>query len=84
MKNKLMNINEVVVAQINKYLGLQDISQYELAKRSGVPYATIKSIMQKRTKDIQFKTIILLAKGFEVSLNEFINDKIFDADNLDI
>ncbi len=79
-----MNLNEVVINRISKYLGEQNLTQYELSKRSGIPYATIKSIMQRRTKGTDFKTIILLAKGFNLSLSEFIDDKLFDADNLDI
>ena len=64
--------------------GEKDLTQYKLAIVSGIPFATIKSIMQKRTKGITLKTIILLSNGLGISPSEFINDKSFFAENLDL
>lgn len=80
----MKNISNAVVNRINKYLGLKDMSQYKLAQLSCIPYPTIKSIMQKRTKTIDLKTIILIAHGLGISPSEFINDESFLAENLDI
>ena len=80
----MKNINLVVVDRICKYLRELNLTQYKLAELSGVPYSTIKSIMQKKTKSIDLKTIILLAKGVNVTPSEFINSEEFLADNLDI
>ena len=79
----MKSINDVVVQRLNKFMGEKDISQYKLAELSGLPYPTIKSIMQRKTKDIQLKTIILLASGLGVTPSEFIDDKSFLAENLD-
>ena len=40
--------------------------------------------MQKRTKGIDLKTIILLAHGFKIKPSEFIDDDGFLAENLDL
>ena len=80
----MKTLNDVVVERLLKFMGERNLSQYKLAELSGIPYPTIKSIMQKRTKGITLKTIILLASGLGISAAEFINDKSFSADNLDL
>ncbi len=75
---------EEVVDRLCKYMGEKGISQYKLAQLSCVPFSTIRSIMQRRTKNIQLKTIIMLASGLDVPLNEFLDDNIFNINNLDL
>lgn len=80
----MKTINEKVVDRINFYLGKTLNSQYMLAEVSGVPYPTIKSIMQKRTKGITLKTLVMLARGLGVSISEFLSDDFFHYDELDL
>ena len=80
----MKTLNDAVVERLCKYLGEKNITQYKLSQLSGVPFPTIKSIMQRRTKGISLKTIIMLAHGLDVTPSEFINDDMFSADNLDL
>lgn len=80
----MKTLNEVVIDRINYYLGKNNLSQYALAELSGVPYPTIKSIMQKRTNGITLKTVFMLARAFNVSVGEFFGDNSFCYDNLDL
>lgn len=80
----MKNISDVVVERLCKYMGEQDLTQYKLASLSGLPYATVKSIMQKRTKSIDFKTIILLASGLGIKPSEFVDTDAFLAENLNL
>lgn len=80
----MKTLNDVVVERLLKFMGEKNLSQYKLAELSGLPYPTIKSIMQRRTKGITLKTIILLANGLGISPAEFINHESFSADNLDL
>ena len=84
MRTLLNNINDVVVERLCKYLGARDLTQYKLAQLSGVPFPTIKSIMQRRTKNIKLSTIIMIADGLGITPSEFLDDKSFLAENLDI
>ena len=59
----MKTLNDAIVERLCKYMGERDITQYKLSQLSGVPFPTIKSIMQRRTKGISLKTIILLADG---------------------
>ncbi len=80
----MKTLNEVVIDRINYYLKGPILTQYTLAEISGVPYPTIKSIMQRRTKGITLKTVVMLARAFQVSVSEFFNDEAFVYDNLDL
>ena len=80
----MKTLNEVVIDRINHYLNGPVQTQYTLAEISGVPYPTIKSIMQRRTKGITLKTVVMLARAFQVSVSEFFNDESFIYDNIDL
>ncbi len=79
----MKTLNDVVVERLYKFMK-DDMTQYKLAQISGVPFATIKSIMQRRTKGISLKTVILLANGLNITPSEFIDDQSFLAKNLDL
>lgn len=78
---KLIN---AVVDKICFYLEERNMSQYSLAQKSGLPLSTVKSIMQRRTKDINLQTLFQICIGLGISVNEFLNDKTFDPQNLDL
>jgi len=78
------SINDVVVNRLCHYLDEKKTTQYRLSILSGIPFATIKSIMQRRTKNITLKTVIMLANGLGISVSEFLNDDSFNPDNLDL
>ena len=80
----MKTINDVIVERLCKLMGEKNLTQYRLAQISGIPFPTIKSIMQKRTKNITLKTIIMLAYGFNMSISEFLNSPAFMAENLDL
>ena len=80
----MKTLNDAVVERLYKYMGEKNLTQYKLAQLSGIPFPTIKSIMQRRTNGISLKTIILLADGLGISPAEFIDDESFLAKNLDL
>ncbi len=80
----MKTLNDAVVERLCKFMGERNLTQYKLAQLSGLPFPTLKSIMQKRTKGISFKTIILLANGLGMTPAEFIDDEAFSADNLEL
>ena len=80
----MKNLNDVIVDKIIYYLGKYDLTQYKLSQLSGVPFPTLKSIMQRRTKGISLKTVIMIASGFGLTVSEFLNDDAFLIENLNI
>lgn len=80
--DNIKTINDAVVERLCKYMGEKNLTQYKLSRISGVPFATIKSIMQKRTNGISLKTIIMLSDGLGIKPSEFLDSDSFMAENL--
>lgn len=80
----MKTINDVVVEKLCKYMDERNLTQYKLAQLSGVPFPTIKSIMQRRTKGITLKTVIMLSDGLGIKPSEFVDDPAFLAENLQL
>lgn len=84
MEMKMKTINDAVVERLYKYMEEKNITQYKLAQLSGVPFPTIKSIMQRKTNNITLKTLMMLSDGLGIKLIDFLNDPLFDSKNLDL
>ena len=57
---------------------------YKLEQKSGILHGTMMCIMGERNKNITMKTVLQLARGFDMSMLEFLNDKLFNNPDLEI
>ena len=80
----MRKLGDVVVERLLKYMNEKNLTQYRLAELSGLSFSTVKSIMQKRTKNITLKTIILFASGLNITPSKLIEGDEFLEENLDI
>ena len=80
----MKKLTDAVVERLCRLMEEKKLTQYKLAQLSGVPFPTIKSIMQRRTKGISLKTIILLSQGLNISASEFLDSSLFNSINLDL
>lgn len=80
----MKKLSDAVVERLCRLMEEKKLTQYKLAQLSGVPFPTIKSIMQRRTKGISLKTIILLSQGLNISASEFLDSSLFNSINLDL
>ena len=79
-----MTVNDAVAKRINKLLIEKNITQYKLAKDSGIQHGSLSCIMTGRNKTVTLTTIMMLARGFGISLLEFLDDDIFRSEDLEI
>ncbi len=79
-----MTVNDAVAKRISKLLKEKNMSQYRLEQESGIQHGSMQCIMNGRNKTVTLSTVILLAKGFNMPLTEFLNDDIFLSENLEI
>ena len=49
-----------------------------------MPEQTLKNIIDERNKDIQLSTIAKIADGFDMSIEDFFKDSLFDKNTLDL
>ena len=79
-----MTVNDAVRKRITALLKEKDMSQYRLEQNSGIQHGSMQCIMNGRNKTVTLSTILLLAKGFGISVVEFLDDAVFDFENLNI
>ena len=79
-----MTVNDAVAKRIECLLKEKGISQYRLEQKSGIQHGSMQCIMNGRNKTVTLSTVIMLARGFDMSLTEFLDDDIFRSDDLEI
>ena len=79
-----MTVNDAVVRRITALLKEKGISQYRLEQASGIQHGSMQCIMNGRNKTVTLSTVILIARGFGMTLSEFLDDEIFGSDSLEI
>ncbi len=78
-----MTVNDAVAKRISDLLREKNISQYRLEQDSGIQHGSMQCIMNGRNKTVTLSTVIMLARGFGISLKEFLDDDIFLSDDLE-
>ncbi len=78
-----MQLNEAVKYRIQELLQQQEMTQYQLFARSGVPKSTISNLMNCAYDSVKLRILHELCQGFQISLSEFFQSPLFDEDNLD-
>lgn len=80
----MKTVSEAVGERIKKLLVEKNMNLNKLALGSGMFYGTLDGIMRGRTQTVQLTSIVKIASGFEMSASEFLDDDLFDEDNLKI
>ena len=79
-----MTVNDAVATRISRLLQEKNITQYRLEQESGIQHGSMQCIMNGRNKTVTLSTVIMIAKGFRMSLTEFLDDEIFSSEDLEI
>lgn len=79
-----MNICKAVKTRINALLVEKDMTLYRLEQKSGILHGTMMCIMGEKNKNVTLKTIYQIARGFDMSFIDFLNDEIFFDEKLEI
>ena len=79
-----MTVNDAVARRISKLLRERNMSQYRLEQESGIQHGSMQCIMNGRNKTVTLSTVIMIARGFNMSVTEFLNDDIFLSEELEV
>ena len=79
-----MTVNDAVAKRIAMLLQEKNMSQYRLEQNSGIQHGSMQCIMNGRNKTVTLSTVMLLAKGFHMSLTEFLDDELFSSEDLEL
>lgn len=73
-----MQLIEATKIRINNLLEQNNMTVWDLYKLTGIPKQTISSLLTGVNKDVKQSTILHICEGFNISLKEFYNDKLFE------
>lgn len=79
-----MTVNDAVARRIAALLEEKHMSQYRLEQESGIQHGSMQCIMNGRNKTVTLSTVMLLAKGFGMSLTAFLDDDVFRLEDIDL
>ena len=79
-----MTVNDAVARRITKLLQDKDMTQYRLELDSGIQHGSMQCIMNGRNKTVTLSTVIMLARGFNIPLTEFLDDDLFRSEDLEV
>lgn len=79
-----MNLQKAVAMRVTNLLIENKLSKYAYLKRIAMNKSTLRNILEERYSEVKFSTLIRLADGFNMTVQEFLDDEIFDRENLDI
>ena len=82
MDERPMTINNALALRIKELLLLKNMSQYRLEQNSGVSHSQLGFILKNRNNSVNFKTVIMIAQGFDMTLLEFLDSDYFRYENL--
>ncbi|MCI8612138.1 MAG: helix-turn-helix transcriptional regulator [Clostridia bacterium] len=79
-----MNTNDVVAKRILQLLNERHLSQYKLEQKSCVYHGAMNRILTSKNKGITLATVYKIARGFNMTIDEFFDDDIFRSEDIDV
>lgn len=78
-----MNVSQAVAKRIEMLLKEGNMTQYKLEQKSGILHGSLACIMNGRNKTVTLSTVYMIAKGFDMTIVEFLNHDIFLSDEIE-
>ena len=79
-----MTVAQAVAKRINELLREKNMTQYRLERKSGILHGTLNGVMMGTHKNVQLNTIMIIARGFDMTFLEFLDSPIFTSETLEI
>ena len=79
-----MTVSQAVAKRITNLLKEKQITQYRLEKNSHIQHGSMQCIMNGRNKTTTLSTVIMIARGFDMTVDEFLNDELFRSEMLEV
>ena len=79
----MVQLNEAVSKRVLELLQEQNMTQYQLFKRTGLPRPTISRGVKCVNPSVKLRIIHEMCQGFGIGIAEFFDSPLFDEDNLE-
>ena len=79
-----MTVNDAVAKRITQLLIERKMTQYRLEQQSGIQHGHMQWIMSGKSKTVTLSTVMMIANGFGMTVQEFLCEELFEYDKLDV
>lgn len=79
-----MTVCDAIANRIIKLLSEKKMTMYRLEKNSGIMHGALDRVMSGKNKTVTMTTIYRLARGFDMTIYEFLDDDVFRSPDLEI
>ena len=79
-----MTVCQAVAKRVNQLLIEKKMTQYRLEQNAGIQHGTMNGIMSARNRGIELNTVMMIARGFKMTVIDFLDDPVFTAEDLEI
>lgn len=73
----MLTLEQAIRKRINNLAKERKITINKVSTLSGLPHTTLLSFMNEETHDPRISTLLHVCEAFDISLNDFFNDKLF-------
>ena len=71
-----MKSTTAVALRISKLLIKHNMTRYKLSRKIAMSEVTLKHILDEEYRSIKFDTLVLIADGFDMTVQEFLDDEL--------
>lgn len=79
-----MTINDAVAMRTLRLMQQREMTQYRLEQNAGILHGAMDRILQSKNKTVTLTTLYRLARGFDMTVQEFLDDDVFRRDDLEL
>ncbi len=79
-----MTIKDIVAARVSFLLKQKGMTQYRLEQDSGVTHGAMNRILNGDNKTVTLTTLYRLARGFNMTVFEFMDDEKFHSKDIEL
>ena len=79
-----MTVCDAIANRIIKLLSEKKMTMYRLEKKSGIMHGALDRVLSGKNKTVTMTTLYRLARGFDMTIYEFLDDEVFRSPDLEI
>ena len=79
-----MTTNDAIAYRIIKLMKEKGYSQYKIEQKSSVYRGAMNRILNLKNKSVTLSTVYKLARGFDMSILEFLNNELFLSEDIEV
>lgn len=79
-----MTLNDAVALRTKRLLKERNMTAYRLERNSDLIHGSLNRILDGKNKTVTLTTVYKIARGFNMTVLQFLDDDLFRSENLEI